>query len=297
MLMIFNLNWPRISISEQVIAANSGMRRLAEAVGLSNNVIYDCASMGAGEKVLPFSNPQQTATLDKLNYLRWHHQIARKELDADPIFRLNHETREMIDTLKSWGHSLAAVWAGATEELETSLEGARCRDAFGDAVFGYDRLPQFQARDFTSMHLCREAARYSQAGMDDAIVVADTPKGVQEGAFVRPLAVVGYVSSAESEERRAQQTAELEGAGANYTLIGGNSVATLPVFFTALSAGSEERKSQQAAKSEGAGKSYTLIGCDSVVTLPILLTVPSDHHIHQEKKPRPPFTIINCCPS
>lgn len=235
MLMIFNLDWPSISISEQVFVANRGMRRLAEAVGLCDKVIYNCGSMGACERVLPFSNPEKAATSDELNYLRWHLKIARDELAENPIFRLNHETREMIGALKTAGHSLAAVWAGATQKLETGLEGARCRDAFGEAVFGYDRLPKSTTKDYTSVRLCREAARASQADLHDSIIVADSPEGVEEGKNVGTRAVVGYVPSAEPEAKKTHHIAELEEAGADYTLIGGYCVATLPALFTTLS--------------------------------------------------------------
>ncbi|MFA7277212.1 MAG: hypothetical protein WC043_10485 [Pseudobdellovibrionaceae bacterium] len=243
MLAIFNLDWDRFSISQQVIEANQFMEELARDVGLSERIIFNCASMGVGEYILPFAKEEKPEDIpsDKLNYLRWHHHHVRQAMQEDRDYRLNHETREMLVSMRRAGHTLIAVFTGATKELEEGLKEARCLDVFEDNVVGYDRLANPRSHDLTCMGLYHQAGALGRIPLCESIIVADQPQGVEEAKYVKPQAVVGYVSSAEEETKKEAHIKDMEGAGADYTLIGGYTVACLPFLF-------EARADQRASK-------------------------------------------------
>ncbi len=250
MLAIFNLDWNRFSISEQVAEASIFMADLARDVGLGNRVMFNCASMGTGEHVLPFAEGElaEDVSSDALNYLRWQHHHVREALKQDPDYRLNFETREMLSFMRKAGHVLVAVFTGATRDLEKGLEQARCRDVFEDHVIGYDRLTAKRrwSEDLTSAGLYRQAGNIGRHPLYDALIVADHPEGVEDARAVKPQAVVGYINSSETDANKDRHIKDLESAGADYTLIGGHAVACLPFLF-------EARSTQRAAKVQLAG--------------------------------------------
>ncbi|MDY0029844.1 MAG: hypothetical protein RBR86_07875 [Pseudobdellovibrionaceae bacterium] len=247
MLAIFNLDWKRFSISKQVAEAGNFMSRLTRDVGVGDRVIFNCASMGTGEYVLPFADGERAEDVssDALNYLRWQHHHVREALKQDQDYRLNFETREMLSSMRKSGHVLVAVFTGATHDLEKGLEEARCRDVFEDHVIGYDRLTARRrwSEDLTSAGLYRQAGHVGRLPLYEALIVADHPEGVEDACAVRPQAVVGYIGMAEEDAYKDAHIKDLESAGADYTLIGGHAVACLPYLFQA-------RSNQRAAKAQ-----------------------------------------------
>ncbi len=245
MLMVFNLDWKRFSIATQVAEANAFMLEMASTLGLSERIIFNCSSMGAGEWVLKKRGQEEDISPDTLNYVRWHHHQVVEAVRGDAQYRLNHETREMLQSLRRAGHDLVAVFTGATVALEEVLRGARCREIFADNVVGYDRLHDSRRNDLTGVGLYREACRRARTDAAKTVIVSDDPDGVVDAKPVRPQATVGYVGSAEPDAEKDAHIRELEGAKPDYTLIGGASVACLPFLFGARA---EHRATQVATR-------------------------------------------------
>ena len=242
MLMIFNLGWERFSIGPAVAEANGFMEDMAKAVGVSERVIFNCASLGAGEWVLGRGGKKkEDIPKDTLDYLRWHHHRVLQSLYANDQFRLNREASEMFRTLHRSGHRLMAVFTGPTQVLEDGLKDFRCLEAFGDDVIGYDRLSGNRSYDTTYVGLYREACTRARTEPQETMIVADNPEGVEEGRRIKPQAVVGYVCSAERDSNKDAQIKVLEQARPDYTLIGGASVASLPFLFAARAQQRAER--------------------------------------------------------
>lgn len=233
MLMVFNLDWKRFSIAPQMAEANAFMQEMALSLDISERIIFNCASMGAGEWILKKREGQEDIPSDTLNYVRWHHHKVVEAVRSDAQYRINFETREMLQSLRRAGHGLVAVFTGATNVLEDILRGARCRDIFADNVVGYDRLHDSRRTDLTGVGLYREACRRAGTEPAKTVIVSDDPDGVVDAKPILPQATVGYVASAESDPEKDAHIKALEGVSPDYTLIGGASVACLPFLFEA----------------------------------------------------------------
>lgn len=132
MLVIFNLDWNRFAIGQQLAEAHHYLEDMVEAVGLTGKVIFNCASMGAGEKVLHFAAKDRKIEREALDYLRWHHHQVKTALRADEAYNANRDVSEMLHTLKRGGHKLAVVCGESTGGLESQLKDSRTLDFFED---------------------------------------------------------------------------------------------------------------------------------------------------------------------
>jgi beta-phosphoglucomutase-like phosphatase (HAD superfamily) len=233
MLFVLSLEWQRFSISEQVVVANRFMSDLTDQLGVSKKVIFNCASMGAGERLLPFAQEKNVMPEDdSLDYIRWHHAKVLETLRADNTFMANRDFLEMLLTLRSHGHQLAAVLPSKTSALESLLEEAHARDFFEDAVYGYDRRNDDVSGNLTLAALYATAIKLADANYEDSLVVADNPTAIQDALPIHPKAVVGYLDPYIEWDVQSQRLKEMQMAGAHYTAVGGHTVTNLPWYIS-----------------------------------------------------------------
>lgn len=233
MLFVLSLDWHRFSISEQMIEANKFMSGMTEKLGVSPRIIFNFASLGAGEKLLPFASQNNAMPEDDtLDYLRWHHHQIVGILRQDEPFKANRDLSEMLKILKGEGHQLAAVFPSRTCQLEELLERARTRDYFEDKVYGYDRRSDDLLANFTLASLYTTAINGADTDFSDSLVVADTPEAICDAVPIHPLAVVGYIDPYVSWDKQGVRLKEMEQAGAHYTAVGGHNVTALPWYLS-----------------------------------------------------------------
>ncbi len=232
MLFIMNLDWSHFAISEQVVEANNYLHTLAADLQVENKVIFNCASIKAGEKILPFGEGElgknempKDGTLD---YLRWHHQKVREALWNDIKFRSNRDVTEMVSNLKKSGHQIAAVHESTTCHLEEQLRETRLRDYFGDNVYGYDRRPRNLLGNFTLAALFATAVDAQDENYEETLVIADSPEAIEDAAPLQTRAIVGYLDPYVPGDEQTRRLKEMDGAGANYTVVGGHYVTAIP---------------------------------------------------------------------
>lgn len=234
MLIIMKLDWPHFAISERIVEANNYLHALAADLEVEKKVIFNCASIKAGERLLPFGEGQlgknampKDGTLD---YLRWHHQKVRDALWQDQKFRSNRDLTEMIATLKNDGHEVAAVYESATHHLEEHLCESRLREYFGNNVYGYDRRPKRLLGNVTLASLFTTAVEDQDENYEETLVVADSPEAIEDATPLQPRAVVGYIDPHVPWDEQTRRLKEMGGAGANFTVVGGHYVTAIPFF-------------------------------------------------------------------
>lgn len=236
MLFMFSLEWEKFSIANVVVEANHYLEELSNDLGLSDRVIFNCASLGAGEWIT--GNKKKSALppipSETLDYLRWHHRQVKEAIRLSTPFIANRDMTEMLKNLKGNGHELAVISATRTEKIEDALIETRTRDYFGVNVFGYDKLPSHLRGDFTLAALYKTAINSLDADIEESFVVADTPEAIQDAVPLDARAIVGYLNPYVPEKEQALRLKEMEQAGADYTTVGGNTVSVLPIFLSVI---------------------------------------------------------------
>jgi beta-phosphoglucomutase-like phosphatase (HAD superfamily) len=231
-LFVLSLDWPRFSISQQVSYANRSMQEKVCEAGLSKNIIFNCASLGAGERILPFRGNETDITPDILDELRYEHHKIVENLRSEVHFQANRDMLEMLSNLRASGHQLAAVATSDTGKLEKLLEDTRARDFFDDSVYGYDRVSEHLKNDYTLASLFITAVMNGHVDFKETLVVADMPETIEDAVPIQPLAVVGYVDPYVPWNEQSVRIKEMEAAGANYTAVGGHTVINIPWHIT-----------------------------------------------------------------
>lgn len=224
--MIFNLDWKRFDIESQVSAANARMAELTEKANLTNYMIFNLASVHAGEWITSFDPDVGNVSNRTVNFLRRMHYRVKRSLDKDKSYRANRDALEMLDKLKSRGHNLSAVWSEETKTLEESLKRSRSLDYFGDEVLGGDSVSAQRGVSMKEMY--HAAIARQKASPHDVIIVADNPWGISEAKAIQPFAVFGYVNLGQKWNAIAHHMKELEKAGADFAIAGGHTVSIMP---------------------------------------------------------------------
>lgn len=234
MLFVLNLDWARFGISEQVVEANRYMEELAANLQVDTKIIFNCASIHAGEHLLPFAEGalgrNEMPKDDTLDYLRWHHQKVRETMWGDIRFRANRDLTEMLDVLKRQGHQLVAVWEAATRDLDKTLRASRVREYFDDNIHGYESRPLGGLRGAAFNTLYNSVVRAQKADYDETLIVADNTDVIQHSTFLPTGAVVGYLDPYVPSQEKDVRLKEMEAAGAHFAVVGGHYVTALPVY-------------------------------------------------------------------
>lgn len=249
MLFVLSLDWQRFSISDQVVEANHYLKDLSSVYKVAEKVSFNSASIKAGEHLLPFANGElgknEMPRDDTLDYLRWHHQKVREVMWEELKFRANRDLTEMLSTLKSNGHKLAAVLPSRTSNLEEMLEEARIKEYFENAVYGYDRRHKGLLGNVTLASLFATAVEGNDENYEETVMIADSPEAVSDATPLQSRAVVGYLDPYVPWEEQGVRLNEMQGAGANFAVVGGHYVTALPWYL--------KGKSEQIAKETLAG--------------------------------------------
>lgn len=206
------------------------------------------AEKGVVDKDVNYQRPH-TRTVDYIR--RRHHRIAR-DLGHDEQFKAYRDATEMLTALRSRGHQLAAVFTGVSKEAQQGLKLARALDYFEDHVYGSDSLqsrregtitlggllgtkliPDLELRAsteamLTSSNLYRHAMKMQKTAPIDSIIVADTPEAVEAGVTLKPMAVAGYLDPYLENKEIDRRLAEMRSAGAQYAVVGGHGISSLP---------------------------------------------------------------------
>ncbi len=236
MLIVFNLDWQRFNIDRQVSAANRKINALAEEKKAGHFIIFNLASLGAGERIIDRVARQhdQTPVAEAgrpdpraIDYLRRRHWRIARDLQKDNNFKAYRDAAEMLAGLKSRGHRLAAVFTGASAVAEQALKWARALDYFEDRVYGYDSLKS-RRDDLTSKGIYLQALKENKTAPADSIIVADSPEAIEESVVLKPMAVAGYLDPYLKDTEIDRRLAEMRQAGAGYAVVGGHSVSSLP---------------------------------------------------------------------
>lgn len=232
MNIVLLLDWQRFNISSQVSSANARMGEMTKMLGLGDMMVFNIASMGAGELMTRFAwikkgeeeSPEQRKTSGAvLDTIRRFHWRVKTEFQNHQVVRTNHETREMIIGLRKGGHGLKVVWDGAAEGIARDLIDARALDYFEEQIgpeLDYRQAEELQTLD----------GRLGQAINDPSktLIVADSGEMVERAKKAHVRAVVGYVPSAQQFDEKGRQLKELTGAGADFAVIGGSTVGCIP---------------------------------------------------------------------
>jgi len=236
MLFVFNLDWKRFSIGNLVVEGNSYLEQLSENLKVSERVIFNCASMGAGEFLLGATNKQNDdIPSETLNYMRWHHLKVLESIRESIPFVANRDVTKMLQTLKNGGHSLAVVGTSRTDNLEETLKDTRTREWFGTNVFGYDRLLDRLKGSFTLAALYSTAIDTIDIDYEEALIVSDDATAIQDAVPIQARAVVGYLDPYVDWDEQTIRLKEMKMAGANYMAVGGHTVTNLPWYITGRS--------------------------------------------------------------
>ena len=230
MLIIFNLSWDNFDIDARAGAATRRMNGLAAEKGAGNHVIFNLASLGAGEWVTDAVKPkkeEERPAARTMDYLRRRHWRMLRDLNRDETVRAYRDSAEMLAILRRDGHRLAAVHTGPTGAAETQLQRARMLDYFEDAVYGYDRRPK-GAWDLTARGLYMAALRDGKTPPHEAMVVADTPEAIEDARPLKPGVVAAYLNPYQGADSIGARLKEMKASGADYAVCGGHSIANLP---------------------------------------------------------------------
>lgn len=236
MLFVFHLDWNHFSIADVVVEGNQFLEKMTNDLGVSERVIFNCASMGAGEWVQGNKKNKDTGLVpegvpaDVLSYLRWHHRQVKTAIQQSEHFVANRDMTEMLKTLRSRGHDLAVVGTTRTDAIESALKETRTRDYFDTNVFGYDKCADGLRGNFTLAALYTTAIDANDANYEDVLVVADDADAIQDAVPLQTCAIVGYLDPYVDWNEQTIRLKEMEEAGARYTAIGGHTVSALPLF-------------------------------------------------------------------
>jgi hypothetical protein len=86
------------------------MRALTQAEGLSRKVLFNCASLGAGEVILPDHTQEDKVDPVQLDALRRWHQREKAALLADTTFQVSCDFRETLKTLRGgWSYPVSRL--------------------------------------------------------------------------------------------------------------------------------------------------------------------------------------------
>lgn len=239
MLILFNLDWKQFSIADVVVEGNNYLEQLTHTLGVSERVIFNCASLGAGEWVLGNKKDKETGLSrhpeiekDTLNYLRWHHFQVNKALKQSRPYVANRDMTEMLKLLKSAGHELAVVGATRTDNIDSALKETRARHYFDTNIFGYDRCADGIRGNFTMAALYATAIVERDVSYEDTLVVSDDPEAIHDAVPLEPRAVVGYLDPYVPWAEQTIRLKEMSEAGADYALVGAHSVSALPFWLS-----------------------------------------------------------------
>lgn len=232
MLFMFNMDWARFDIRERVVEGNQYLERMTKELGVDNRLMFNCASMGAGEWVLGTKRGNEPIPEDTLNYLRWHHHQVLEAIRASNEFQANRDFSEMLLTLRSNGHTLAAVGTTKTDAIDEALRRTRTREWFDGHVFGYDRRPDRLLGNVTLAALFATAVDALDTDYEEALVVADNADAIADALPLQPRAVVGYVDPYIEDRDIDSRLREMVDAGAHFTAVGGHTVTALPWYIS-----------------------------------------------------------------
>ena len=236
MLFVLNLDWVRFGISEQVVEANRYMEELAANLQVDTKVIFNCASIHAGEHLLPFGEgalgKNDMPKDDTLDYLRWHHQKVREAMWGDIRFRANRDVTEMLDRLKNQGHQLVAIWESSTQALDKTLRQSRVRHYFDENIYGYAPNSSGFLSNKKLSSLFDSVVKSKNMDYDETLIVADSPEVIQDATFLPTGAIVGYLDPYVSSKEQDIRLREMRGAGAHFTVVGGHYVTALPTYLS-----------------------------------------------------------------
>ena len=233
MKIILLLDWARVNIVQQVSKANERMAEMSREVGLSQKVVFNLASLGAGEWMtgmawLPDRESEEQKKLNqtKMDMLRRFHWRVKQEFESDMTVRENRETREMVSGLKTRGHSISVVCPdpeGISDTVE-KLENARALEFFeqqlNDAIDGRGVGP-FEG-------VLERRLGMAMTNPRDTIIVSDFPEGVESAKKLHACTVIGYIPSNQQFDQKGLHLKALTSAGADYALIGGYTVSAVP---------------------------------------------------------------------
>jgi beta-phosphoglucomutase-like phosphatase (HAD superfamily) len=221
-LLMFNLDWPRFDINDQVAQANHKINDLAKEKGAGFFVLFNLSSLGAGERITALHTPAEKKPDERtLDYLRRRHWRIARDLGKDSKFKAYRDAAEMMAELRSDGHRLAAVFSGSVGTVSEELKRARILDYFEDSVYGADSVDPSGGKVSIPV-IFRQAMKGRPSS--DVIVVSDNPQTISDVRFLGPRATIGYLDPHGEESETRQRLKELEGTKANYAVVGGASI-------------------------------------------------------------------------
>jgi hypothetical protein len=232
MLFMFNMDWARFDIGQQVEEGNKYLTEMTKVLGVLERIIFNCASMGAGEWVLGSKKGSQDVPQDTLNYLRWHHHKVLESIRSSNQFQANRDFSEMLQTLRANGHVLAAVATTKTDNIDVALKKTRTHDWFDGHVYGYDRRPDRLLGNVTLSALFATAVDALDTDYEESLVVADNPEAIIDACPLQTRAIVGYIDPYIEEMEMDRRHKEMVDAGAHFMAVGGHTVTALPYFIS-----------------------------------------------------------------
>ncbi len=198
MLVVFHLGWDRFDIDQKVSVANRKINGIAQDKQAGNMMIFNLASLGAGEIIIDRKeriqksrekDPEFDSKLAErgvsdvsyerppertIDYIRRRHWRIARDLDHDNQFKAYRDAAEMLSALRTRGHQLAAVFTGASKEAEQGLKRARALDYFEEHVYGYDSLKDTKTLQ-TAGQMYRHAMSMLALNPQTATSAEDTP--------------------------------------------------------------------------------------------------------------------------
>ncbi len=218
MLVIFDLDWKKCDINDQVAAANNEINGLAGEKGVGHFISFNLASLGAGERImaLRYDKEPDRNIIDELRHHHWH---LAKGLEENSSFRAYRDVAEMLSGMKSRDYRLATVFTGAADVAAEALKRARIIDYFEESIYGYNST---LGNNLSAVY--RHAINMEAARPSDTIIVSDNPETISDVRFLRPKATIGYVDPHRETGETSIKLRDMEAAKANYTMVGGYSV-------------------------------------------------------------------------
>lgn len=253
MLVVFHLGWDRFDIDQKVAAANRKISDIARDKQAAHMMIFNLASLGAGEIIIDrqerienarkndpdFDSKLKALGVDDvsyerpparaIDYIRRRHWRIARDLGHDNQFKAYRDAAEMLLTLRTRGHQLAAVFTGASKDAQLGLKRARALDYFEDHVYGYDSLKSGN-HDLTARGVYLHAMKMQKTAPADSIIVADSAEGIEDGVSLKPMALAGYLDPYLDNAAIDLKLAEMRQAGAAYAVVGGHAISSLPDF-------------------------------------------------------------------
>lgn len=244
MLVVFHLGWERFDIDQKVSAANRKINDIARDKQADHMMIFNLASLGAGEIIIDRKErleksggdgdiyTGQASSYERpperiIDYIRRRHWRIARDLGHDNQFKAYRDVAEMLAALRKRGHQLAAVFTGASKDAELGLKRARALDYFEEHVYGYDSL-KTGTNDLTARGVYLHAMKMQKTAPADSIIVADSAEAIEDGVSLKPMALAGYLDPYLDNAQIDQKLAEMRQAGAAYAIVGGHGISSLP---------------------------------------------------------------------